>query len=72
MTILGDTEAEVYIYWHFDTPYVAIVSILQSQHWLAMFGMDGLMESAYIVENPNRYLSKPVFDLIGPLSEVLI
>ncbi|HEY67722.1 MAG TPA: hypothetical protein G4N97_05560 [Thermoflexia bacterium] len=51
---------------------MTIVAVIQGHHWLVMFALDGLMESAYIVENPDRYLSKPVFDLLGPLSEVLV
>lgn len=29
------------------------------------------MESAYVVENPDRYLAKPGFELVGTLAEVL-
>jgi hypothetical protein len=36
-----------------------------------MFTLDGVMESAYIVEHPDHYLSKPGFELLGPLSEVM-
>ena len=71
LTVLEDADAQVYVYRHNDTPYVAVVTVIQSQHWLVMFTLDGLMESAYIVEHPDRYLSKPVFDLLGSLSEVL-
>ena len=72
LTVLEDADAQVYIYRHNDTPYVAIITVIQDHHWLVMFALDGLMESAYVVEHPDRYLSKPVFDLLGPLSEVLI
>lgn len=71
LTVLKDADAQVYTYWFHDTPYVAIVAVIQGRHWLVMFALDGLMESAYIVENPDHYLSNPVFDLLGPLSEVL-
>ena len=71
LTVLEDAHAQVYTYWHNDTPYVAIVAVVQSRHWLVMFALDGLMESAYVVEHPDRYLSKPVFEPMGSLSEVL-
>ena len=71
LTVLKDANAQVYIYRHHDVPYVAIVTIVQDRHWLVMFSMDGLMESAYVVEYPDRYLSKSAFDLIGSLSEVM-
>jgi hypothetical protein len=35
-----------------------------------MFSYDGMMESAFVVERPERYLSKPGFEQIGLLSEV--
>lgn len=71
LTVLEDARAQVYIYWHSDMPYVAIVAIVQRHHWLVMFSLDGLMESAYVVKHPDRYLNKPVFEPVGPLSEVL-
>lgn len=70
-SVLEDAQAQVYVYWHKDTPYVTVVSVIQDRHWLVMFSLDGLMESAYVVEHPDRYLSKPVFDPLGSLSEVL-
>jgi len=36
-----------------------------------MFALDGLMESTHVVEHPDRYLSKSVFELLGLSSEVL-
>lgn len=70
-TVLKEAQAKVYIYRHNDIPYVAVLAVIQSYHWLVMFALDGLMESAYVVENPDAYLGKPVFELIGLLSEVL-
>jgi hypothetical protein len=71
LTVLEDTRAEVYLYRHRDVAYVAIAAVVQSRHWLVMFSMDGLIETAYVIEHPGRYLSKPVFDLVGPLGEVI-
>lgn len=70
-TALERAEAQVYVYWHGGTPYVAVAAVLQGQLWLVMFDLDGLMESAFIVERPDRYLNKPAFELIGYLREVL-
>lgn len=69
--VLGDNQANVYIYWHNNTPYATVVAVIQNNHWLVMFGLDGLMESAYVVERPDRYLKKSFFESIGSLSEVL-
>jgi hypothetical protein len=35
-----------------------------------MFSLDGILESAFVIERPERYLSKPGFELIGQLGEV--
>ena len=71
LTVLEDAHAQVYIYRHNDVPYVVIVSVVQSRRWLVMFSLDGLIESAYVVENPDRYLSKSAFEMVGLLNEVI-
>jgi len=35
-----------------------------------MFAYDGVLESAFVVKHPERYLSNPGFEWIGLLSEV--
>jgi hypothetical protein len=72
LAVLGDPHAQVYIYQHHVTPYVAVVAVIEHFHWLVMFSLDGLIESAYVVEHPDHYLSKSTFDLVGPLSEVIV
>ena len=50
---------------------VAVVAINQRQTWLIMFALDGILESAYVVERPKLYLSNLAFDRLGTLEEVL-
>lgn len=69
--ILEDARAEVYAYWYEGTPYVAIVAVFQERCWRVMFSLGGLMESAYVVEHPEQYLSQSAFERLGSLSEVL-
>lgn len=70
--IVHHTEAQIYIYWHNQTtPYVAIVGNIDEQPWLVMFNLDGILESAYVVERPHYYLSEPEFELICTLGEAL-
>ena len=71
LTILEDERARVYVYWHQKVAYVSVVAVIRNRHWLVMFSLDGWMESAYVIENPDRYLSKSVFELIGSLNEVI-
>jgi len=70
-TVLRDPQAQVYLYRYRDTPYVAVVAVVEQRHWLVIFAMDGVMESAYVVERPEQYLSHPAFAYMGSLSEVM-
>ena len=70
-TVLRDPQAQVYLYRYRDTPYVAVVAVIEQRHWLVIFAMDGVMESAYVVERPEQYLSHPAFAYMGSLSEVM-
>lgn len=36
-----------------------------------MFALDGILETAFVVEWPDKYLGKREFELIGTLGEVL-
>ncbi|NOZ71536.1 MAG: hypothetical protein GXP38_06440 [Chloroflexi bacterium] len=69
--VLYHPDAWVYLYWHQDTPYVVVMTVIRTQTWLVMFDMNGWMESAFVVENPRHYLSKSAFEPIGSLTEVL-
>ncbi|MDE0077693.1 MAG: hypothetical protein OXO50_09245 [Caldilineaceae bacterium] len=63
--------AIVYLYAHDDLSYVAVAAGIQERTWLIMFDLDGVLETAYIVERPDLYLRKSVFDRVGALAEVL-
>ena len=70
-TVLQDPQAQVYLYRYRDTLYVAVVAVVEQRHWLVMFTMDGVLESAYVVERPEHCLSHPAFECMGSLSEVM-
>jgi hypothetical protein len=69
-TVLQDKSAQVYRYWYNRVPYVTVVAAVHTQQWLVMFAYDGVLESAFVVEHAERYLSKPGFEWIGSLEEV--
>lgn len=69
-TALQDKAAQVYRYWYNRLPYVAVVAMVQTNRWLIMFSYDGVLESAFVVEHPERYLNKPGFEWIGSLGEL--
>ena len=70
-TVLTTDTAHVYLYWHGDEAYPAVATVLDGNHWLVMFSLDGILESAFVVENPESYLSPPNFEFMGLLHEVL-
>jgi len=67
---LQDKTGRVYRYWYNGIPYVTVVATVDTRQWLVMFAYDGVLESAFVVERPERYLSKPGFEWIGSLNEV--
>ena len=70
LIVVQDKSAQVYRYWYNRVPYVTVVATVHTQQWLVMFTYNSVLESAFVVENPERYLSKPGFEWIGSLGEV--
>lgn len=70
-SVLTTSDATVYLYWHEDVAYPTIVCSLAGKLWLVMFSIDGIMETAFVVENPDSYLQPSLFERIGTLDEVL-
>jgi hypothetical protein len=67
--VLHDDAAQVYLYWYLGTAYVAVVATIQQRPWLVMFGFNGTMESAFVIET-KAYLAQPGFECLGALREV--
>jgi hypothetical protein len=70
-TILTNEKASVYLCWYAEDVFPAITTKLAGHVWFVMFSLEGILESAFIVENPNSYLNMPNFEYVGLLSEVL-
>lgn len=69
--VIGDEANHVYLFHMNDVDYVTIVETNQIRPWLVMFDLHRLMETAFIVENPQSYLAKREFSRIGTVQEVL-
>ena len=69
--IVKDNEAMVYVFQFDNTYYPTVVTMYQQQIWLAMFGMDGIMETAFPPEKPEDYFKAPSYRLIGKLEDIL-
>lgn len=69
-SVVHDRDARVFVYWFEQRPYPTVVSVVEGHHWLVMFDLDGVLESAYLVERPDRYLNRTEFELLGTMSEI--
>jgi len=69
--VLTDDNARVWLYHHSGNVYPTVVTELGGAVWLVLFDLTGIMETAFVVEQPERYLGHSSFELLGMLSEVL-
>ncbi len=69
--ILGSPNATVYIYYSEDDAYLTVSTSIEGKVWLVIATFDGVMETAFVAENPHSYLERPAFRYIGLVSEVL-
>ena len=69
--VLSDAQAQVYAYHFGETLYPTVVSYQPSAVWLVMIAPDGTLETAFVVEEHERYLAKTEFEWVGLISEVM-
>lgn len=70
-TVVNDEAAVVYVYlWQQDV-YPTIVGRHGNRRWLVMFGLDGIMETAFPPADPVRYLSDARFHRLGTVQELM-
>lgn len=67
--VLRDPEAIVYVFQYNNIFYPTIVAPYQERVWLVMFGMNGVMETAFPPDDPVAYLEDPKYHLLGPIQE---
>ncbi|NES97310.1 MAG: hypothetical protein F6K32_19225 [Desertifilum sp. SIO1I2] len=70
--IVTSRDAKVYIYMHETIIYPTLVAIIENKVWLVMIGLDGVLETAFPPDNPERYLSQPQFFYWGSVQELKI
>ena len=68
---VNDDFADVYLYTWDEKSYPTIVSTYQGQRWLVMFGIDGVMETAFPPTDPDEYLADIRFQFLGTLEELM-
>ena len=70
-TILLHPEAVVYVFQFNETYYPAVAASYRDRAWMAMFGLNGVMETAFPLEQPDVYFQDPKYHLIGPMQEII-
>jgi hypothetical protein len=69
--LLADENAEIHVYYADETPFLAVATHSEGQVWLVIASFEGVMETAFVVENPDAYLNRPMFQYVGRLAEVM-
>jgi len=70
-TIVHDPQARVFVYWYNQRAYPTVVSVIGGEHWLVMPDEGGFLESAFVIDRPERYLMRSQFQESGMLEEIL-
>jgi len=69
--IIFNSESKIYIFRDDDSFYPSITNQINSQLWLVMFSLDGIMETAFPPSNPEKYLNNNPFVYVGKLKELV-
>lgn len=59
------------MYEYEENKYLALMYNIENHNWLFIASFDGIVETAFVVENPESYLNRASFRYIGKLHEVL-
>lgn len=70
-SVTSNPATKVYAYIYDQTTYPTLTATVESRIWLVMIGMDGILETAFPPDNPDRYLSNNPFVYLGILEELL-
>ena len=69
--VLRHVNATLYVFQYGEILYPTIVAPYGGRVWLVMFGMNGVMETAFPPDDPVAYFEDPKYRLLGPIQEFL-
>lgn len=73
LAIVSHPDAFVFIYRYGSTDYPTLVAPYKGRIWLAMFSLDGIIETAFPPDEPDTYFSAdPRYIPVGPAKEMLL
>jgi len=71
LTIVSHPDAFVYVYRYGSADYPTLVAPYKDQMWLAMFNLDGVIETAFPPDKPETYFgSDPRYIPLGLVREM--
>ena len=70
MRVISIPTAEVFVYRWGESVYPTVVAELEGARWLVIFDLNGMMETAFPPEDPERYLANLCFQRLGTLEEL--
>jgi len=72
LAIISHPDAFVYVYRYGPTDYLTLVAPYEGRIWLAMFSLNGIMETAFPPDKPDTYFSAdPRYVPVGSTREIL-
>ena len=69
--IVNDENATIYLFQFDNISYPVVVTTDKEQVWLVMFGMNGIMETAFPPDKPDKYFRDSRYQLIGELKDII-
>jgi hypothetical protein len=69
--IVHDPTALVYGYFWEQVVYPTVVGSHEGYRWLVMFGLNGVMETAFPPDDPAEYLADTRFRYLGVMQELM-
>jgi hypothetical protein len=63
--------AKTYVFIYDQFMYPTLTAVVDKQLWLVMIGIDGVLETAFPPDNPQKYLSNDAFIYLGILQDLL-
>jgi len=69
--LIGNERNIIYLYEFRGMYYYAVRGFIHEKEWLAIFGANAVMETAFPPENIDYYLERRGFVLLGRMKEVL-
>lgn len=71
VAVLSDGESKIYRYDVTGETYGVVWGTCEGQEWLIIFGLDGVMETAFPSKAPQRYIARRAMVFLGKMEDIL-